>query len=154
MRNGVPLYTSKALDEVWGLGGTTVGDVTFESAAYIARYVCKKLTGPDLETWEKTDGRTPPFGRQSRRPGIGRDWFEKFKAEVMRNDSVVVRGREMKPPKYYDRLFQEAYPDDFEWIRQARVDAAAAHEDNQTDERLAVREQCHEARAKLLKRTL
>lgn len=39
------LYTSKTLTDIWGLGNTSIGDLTFESAAYTARYVMKKQTG-------------------------------------------------------------------------------------------------------------
>jgi hypothetical protein len=44
----------------------------------------------------------------SRRPGIGAAWFEQFSAELEHNDSVVARGREMKPPRYYDKLRAKA----------------------------------------------
>jgi hypothetical protein len=39
------LFTSELLTSVWGLGHASVGDLTFESAAYVARYVMKKVNG-------------------------------------------------------------------------------------------------------------
>ncbi len=36
------LYTSPTLTDIWGKGLTQVGTVTFESAAYVARYITKK----------------------------------------------------------------------------------------------------------------
>ena len=39
------LYTSELLTKVWGLGHASVGDLTFESAAYVARYIMKKVNG-------------------------------------------------------------------------------------------------------------
>lgn len=52
----------------WGLGNTLVGDLSSESAAYIAKYVTKKMTG---FADERLLGRHPEFARMSLRPGIG-----------------------------------------------------------------------------------
>ena len=41
-RCGVPLYRSSSLEELWPYGFSTIGEVTFESAAYLSRYVTKK----------------------------------------------------------------------------------------------------------------
>ena len=43
VRDSISLYKSRFLSDTWGLGHVTVGDVTFESAAYVARYVLKKV---------------------------------------------------------------------------------------------------------------
>ncbi|WP_217268498.1 rolling circle replication-associated protein, partial [Lactobacillus helveticus] len=40
-KTGSILYTSKILEELWPFGYSTVGDVSFESAAYVARYIMK-----------------------------------------------------------------------------------------------------------------
>lgn len=42
---GSPLYISESLDSLWEFGFATIGDVTFESAAYVARYITKKVNG-------------------------------------------------------------------------------------------------------------
>ena len=79
MERGNPLYTSEILSELWGKGLTSVGGVTFQSAAYVARYIMKKVTGDaaedhytriDPETGEVFE-RVPEFTNMSRRPGIG-----------------------------------------------------------------------------------
>lgn len=41
------LYRSPLLEELWPFGYSSVGDVNFESAAYVARYILKKVTGAD-----------------------------------------------------------------------------------------------------------
>ena len=41
---GYKLYTSETLAEIWQLGHATIGDVTFQSAAYVARYIMQKRT--------------------------------------------------------------------------------------------------------------
>ena len=42
---GEKLYISKTLQALWPMGHITIGAVTFESAAYVARYVMKKING-------------------------------------------------------------------------------------------------------------
>ncbi len=99
------LYTSETLTQLWGMGHVVAGPLTFESAAYVARYVMKKITGPMAE--KHYEGRKPEYSTMSRRPGIGQTWFEKFCSEVYPSDQVVSRGRIMKPPRYYDKLLEK-----------------------------------------------
>jgi len=44
---GSLLYRSQELEKLWPYGYSTIGDVTFESAAYVARYIMQKQTGKD-----------------------------------------------------------------------------------------------------------
>ena len=161
VRDGVRLFTSRALSELWPFGFSTVGDVTFESAAYVARCVTKKITGPVAEDhyWrynQKTGecyDLQPEYCTMSRRPGIGRPWLEKFQSDVYPHDRVVLNGKEVKPPKFYDSIFELAFPDEFDEIKEKRkCDAASSAKDN-TYERLRVRERCQEIRLKNLKRS-
>ena len=115
-RDGVRLYISKSLSELWPHGFSTLGDVTFESAAYVARYVMKKVRGEGAEeyysnwidpiTGEVTDVK-PEYATMSRKPGIGYEWFKEFKNDVFPHDYCVVRGHEVKPPRYYETLLSE-----------------------------------------------
>lgn len=59
---------SSIIESCWRLGYTYTGDLTFQSAQYIAGYVTKKMTSPDDP---RLDGRTPEFGQPSLKPGIG-----------------------------------------------------------------------------------
>lgn len=65
------LYGDLQHDEIvkaWGLGHVHVGDLTVESAGYVASYTLKGMTAAsDL----RLDGRHPEFARMSLRPGIG-----------------------------------------------------------------------------------
>lgn len=56
------------LDRSWQLGSVHVGQLTRESAQYIAGYVTKKMVDPEDP---RLGGRHPEFARMSRRPGIG-----------------------------------------------------------------------------------
>src|SRR6185436_16893236 len=96
-RGGNSVYTSDKLSRLWGNGFSVIGEVTFDSAAYVARYVMKKVTGVRAE--EHYQGRRPEYTTMSRRPGIGKGWYEKFKTDVYPRDRVVVRGVHTRPPR-------------------------------------------------------
>lgn len=54
--------------DTWQMGHTFVGELTKDSASYIAGYVCKKMTKKEDS---RLHGRYPEFARMSLRPGIG-----------------------------------------------------------------------------------
>lgn len=117
--NGINYYRSPTLEKLWPFGMSTIGDVTFESAAYVARYCVKKFTG-DLAAMVY-DGLKPEYCTMSRRPGIGREWFLKFKNDVFPSDRVVIRSDLIvKPSKYYDKLYDILDHDAFEVVKTKR----------------------------------
>lgn len=158
--SGSTLYTSKILEELWPYGLCSVGDVTFESAAYVARYCMKKVTGfnakrhyerVDMDTGEIYDLK-PEFNKMSLKPGIGAPWLEKWRTDVYPHDYVVINGKEVKPPKYYDTLFERHDPEKFEDIKFRRESDGRANYADNTDARLAVKEKVVSARLSTLKR--
>lgn len=161
--SGQYIYTSVFLTSLWPFGYSSVGELTFESAAYVARYVMKKISGPsaglhyavlDPETGELV-GRRPEYCRMSLKPGIGADWFRKFKSDVYPQDHVFSRGRPAKPPRYYDKLLGRSDPDMLEDIQSSRVEKARERFEDNTSERLAVKETLAERRVSdFLKRRL
>ena len=44
-KNDNPYYISAELAQLWPFGQHRIGEVTFESSAYVARYIMKKITG-------------------------------------------------------------------------------------------------------------
>lgn len=118
-RAGDRLFTSRTLDDVWGLGMCVFGDVTFESCAYVSRYIVDKINGDEKEHHYR--GRLPEFATRSMRPGIGRGWYDKFGDHAFVHDSVVMRGMEMKPPQYYARLMEERDPTRYARLQQRRT---------------------------------
>lgn len=138
---GYPQYTSSSLSELWSMGRCTIGDVSFESAAYVARYVLKKVTGKGSEFHYQ--GRKPEFVTMSRRPGIGAGYFEEFKDEIYRFDEIVPSiGRPpVLPPKYFDRCLEKTDPALYEKIKKNRSEGLDFYSDpDSTDTRLKVRE--------------
>ena len=151
---GHQLYVSDTLSKLWGYGFATIGDVTFESAAYVARYIMKKQKGPsgdylstvtsfDPDTGEVLSRRKPEYTTMSRRPGIASGWFERFNSDILINDKIVIKGKQMQPPKFYDRLFEARFPSDYVKIKAKRRKNAERPEiqENCTPERLAIREE-------------
>lgn len=124
-----PLYQSPLLDSAWGLGYANIGKVSFESAAYCARYCLKKVNAPldeDLEVaCDVATGEVFSMQREfsvmSRRPGIAANWWKRFGADTMRTDTIYMRGAKMKPPRYFDKLFEKWLPIDYEDMKQKRV---------------------------------
>lgn len=128
-RDGFPYYKSSKLDSVWKRGNVMVADVSFDTCAYVARYVLKKLNG-ELGK-EKYDGIQKEFCCMSRRPGIGSEWLKKYYKDVYPYDEVVIaeRGhsRIVRPPRYYDTLYDIDFHSDLEKIKEKRVENAERH---------------------------
>lgn len=115
--NDFTLYTSKTLEKLWGKGFVTIGEVTFESAGYVARYIMKKWKGKKEEISKYYGDKAPEFALMSRRPGIGKEWFEKFINDCYPKDFTTINGKKVKPPKYYDYLLEIRQPFLFEEIK-------------------------------------
>lgn len=159
--NDNPIYTSQELFKLWPQGFSTIGALNFETAAYTARYCLKKVTGKGAlshytefspETGEITKERSPEYTTMSRRPGIGRHWFDRFKSDVFPDDEVVLRGKQLKPPKYYSSLFEHQDPAEHALMKGRRKKAQKTQQKNNTPDRLAVREEIQKTKIKMLKR--
>lgn len=119
---GHDCWTSKSLSELWPFGFSEIGSLTFESAAYVARYVTKKFTNRDEALVEAHYGGRPPERALcvSRRPGLGRPWFDLYGSRLWTHDYIVLRGRKMRAPKYYDSLLCKQDAVRFAAVKKAR----------------------------------
>lgn len=154
VRNGYPVWTSEILTEVWGLGLCEIGTVTFESAAYVARYIMKKVNGDkaDERYFDPSTGvyLKPEYTTMSRRPGIGADWYDMYSSDVYPHDRVIIEGKRVRPPRYYDerlRMDDEYVYDEIKFKR--FCDMKKAIDDNTAD-RLKVKERVQELALKKL----
>lgn len=160
--SGEILYTSAQLERTWGWGFTTVGSLTFESAAYCARYVMKKITGAAATRhYEKIEPSTgevvrllPEYITMSLKSPIGKGWYEQFHADAYPCDNVVIRGKVMRPPRYYDKLLAAEQPVRHFIVKEGRRLEGEKHFDDNSNARLRVRETVKLAQTKLLKRGL
>jgi len=137
-RNGVDLFRSPSLEELWPYGFSRVGQLTFESAAYVARYILKKINGDQAE--EHYNGLLPEFITMSRRPGISRGWIDKWMSDVYPQDLVIMRDMKLKPPRYYDQIYDKLYPFEMDDIRAKRMERRLLKKEDFSWERRSVLE--------------
>jgi len=151
-RDGIRLYRSEILEELWPYGYSTIGAVTFDSAAYVARYVTKKITGSPAAA--HYSGRLPEYNSMSRRPGIANKWLKSFQTDVYPSDYLVIRnGIKCKPPKYYDKIYDLTDPKNLSNVKAERINNARGNPNN-TPEQLAVKREITSIRARNLIRSL
>lgn len=119
-KSGSPIYVSEFLNNFWNKGFVTVQDLTYESAAYTARYVMKKQTKKFHEAY----GRVPEWVNMSRKPGIGRQYFEDYKDQIYKFDGIPVKQRHgaymQKPSRYFDKLYDVSDHEKCEAIKSVR----------------------------------
>ena len=147
---------------MWPYGISAIGDLTFESAAYVARYCLKKVVAQvvKLDDGTKVDlkdyhymGRVPEYITMSLKPGIAHDRIKVNLDDVYPNDRVYVRpGITSRPPKYYDKIY-DLEKKDFARIRRNRV-LRASKRPTDSVRRLIDREVCANLRAAQLVRNL
>lgn len=118
------LYGSHLLDDTWGHGFASVGELSPASAQYVAQYALKKFTGEHSEDFY-TDVETgeickPEMAHMSRRPGIGRIWFEQNIGDVFPSDSVYFSKGVVRPPKAFFERLKVLNPDLAELVTKAR----------------------------------
>lgn len=110
------LYSSAILDSIWKFGMCSVGDVTFDSAAYVARYVVKKVNGKLAdEHYTRVDAITgevyqkvPEFSHMSNQNGgIGAGWLEKYSSDVVNAGAVMIYESARAVPRYYGKMMEE-----------------------------------------------
>jgi len=162
-RSGFPQYKSQLLHNLWGKNSApwqdafiTISDVSFESAAYTARYALKKISGPGQSFILRNA--KPEYVTMSRNPGIASAYFDEFQNDIYPHDEIIPEiGRPPSlPPKYFDKLLEKVDPDLFQEIKKNRTkDLDFYNDPNSTDTRLATRERVKKALIKnCLKRSI
>lgn len=161
---GEKLFISETLSQIWPLGHITIGAVTFESAAYVARYVMKKINGERQQKhYEVIDQETgeiknllPEYNDMSRgkENAIGKQFLNRYLADVYPAGKVIVRGKPSNSPRYYDKQFKKLDPHSYADLKTQRELEAKAQHLEQTHERLRVREEVANAKIRFLKRKL
>jgi len=102
-------------------------DFTPAAAAYVAGY-CFKKVGRLFDFFHYSN-LTPEFVTMSRGKrkdgsgrGIGADFFSKFYSDIFPNDHYVTAdGSIAKPPRYFYKLLEKAFPGDYSQIKSLRI---------------------------------
>lgn len=156
---GSDIFTSKLLDSLWKKGFASIGEVNFDSAGYVARYITKKSRKNchekflDIETGEVFE-KEREFTRMSLKPGIGNGFYKKWKSDIFPKDIVVMKGKAMKPPKYYYKMLAKEDEDMYNRIQELRIEKSLGKAGDNIPERLEVKELILKETMKFLKREL
>lgn len=167
--SGDLLYRSETLEKLWKYGFSLIGEVTFQSAAYVARYVMKKRKGEEnyvdpitgktnAEHYMLADSETgeiynlePEFCLMSRRPGLGKTWFEKYKNDTDK-DFVTVDRKKFSLPKYYDNFIE--LEDELDMLERKKKRKKFIKKEEQTYERLEAKDKVLKAKMNVLRRNV
>ncbi len=147
---GSDLFVSAELDGLWKKGDCKVGHVTFDSCAYVARYVTKKINGPAAPAHYY--GRLKEFHVMSRRPGLGLDYYVRYAFEMYRHDAIVINGREVGIPRYYDTKFSAFDEQYVALLKRERRRRAALRVGDETNRRRVTIERFHILKSETFKR--
>lgn len=152
-KNGNDYYCSDSLNRIWSHGDCIIGALTFDSAAYVARYIMGKHLGLEADYYER-EGIAPEFVRMSRRPGIGTNWYDRYSGDILRSGHLVVRGHKSSVPRFYNLKLEVQNPQRFSLMREKRLVSIADKWRDNTPARLAVRYRVRVAQTSSLVRDL
>lgn len=144
---GEPVFRSSMLEKIWPYGFSEIGEVNFDTAAYVARYITKKITGPSSEGHYQ--GKHPEFTCMSRNPGIGAPFYDRFSSDIYPVGKITLpSGATRPPPRFYANRFELENNDSFIKNRRnklikSRADKAANPFEYEW-ERLRVKEMVHQ----------
>lgn len=144
-KSGDRLDTSQLLEDVWQLGFCTVGDVTFESAAYVARYITKKVTGAMAA--DHYMGRKPEYTKSSN--GIGASWIASHGKQTFTHDNIIINGKKARVPRFYDNKYELVDSGRVEAVKKLRVRKAKLRGEDLSNRRSWTRERVMKARLNL-----
>lgn len=142
-RRGNDYYESPMLNELWGKGKCIIGNVTLQSAGYVARYAVKKRYGHTAKNYYGK--KVPEYAYGSN--GIGRRWIEQNWREVYAYDRIVMLNHKNKPvihkpPRYYDDYLKVVDPVLYAKVKSDRISCAESKINDNTPERLKAKEEC------------
>lgn len=123
-KNGDKYYTSLSLQKLWPYGYNLVAGVTWQSCAYVARYILKKQTGDNSHVYEDM-AISPEFTRMSRKPGIGKEYYDLHAKKLLEDGYVQLEGGLKAPiPRYFDPFFEIDFPKEYQKLSENRVATA------------------------------
>lgn len=123
-KQGDMLYTSEWLEKLWSHGFVVIGEFSWKTAAYTARYVVKKHKGKDAD-WYSNHHVEPEFSKCSLKPGIGAIFYNLYRDDIYQHDSIVLKdGLRVKPPRYFDKLLEKDNPKLLSQVKLKRVENA------------------------------
>lgn len=155
-------FLSERLREVWKHGHVIVAPLDWDCAAYISRYVTKKMHGATKrykDTFDPETGEVHAYTveRAFQSKGLGLPWYEANKDEVWNLDGCLFKGQYLvKPPRYYYKRLQDEDPEKAALIRERRIAdrGVVSQIDNDRDKELLYSMEARRLQLQTLKRSL
>jgi len=168
-----PYYISPFLQKLWDKGNHTITNASWETAAYVARYVTKKVTGDKAEDhynrliidFNEVTGEMNYFNEVNLKPeyaamsrgrkkgqAIGAAWYDKYKKDCFPSNYLIKDGRKIPVPKYYQKLLEREDTIMLDQVKQASKIRAIQLEQENTPYRLKQKEHCKIQQQKSIQR--
>lgn len=124
-------YRSPSLERLWPFGFATIGDLTEQTAMYIADYLQKKVVDPS-----RLGLALPAYAMMSNRPGIGAGVLDRWLSDFYPVGRVVNLGSKstVRTPRYLDRKLKERDPALYREMKLSRRKARNAAMAGERDE--------------------
>ena len=117
-------FHNTIIEEAWGKGFVDVTDASWNTMAYVARYITKKINGKGSDLHYAIQGQQKEFFRVSNRPGIAWQYYQDHKEEIYKNDKIMIVNNKgvhyVKPPKYFDDMYKVDNPKRWAIIEEKR----------------------------------
>lgn len=117
-------YQNHIIEACWKKGLSNISEATWNTIAYTARYITKKIKGKDAQAIYDSLGVEAEFLRTSRMPGIGKPYYDKHWEKIYKYDQIQVHNLNgtitCQPPKYFDELYKKDHPKEFRKIQEKR----------------------------------
>lgn len=125
--SGQEYFNSPSVSDTWNKGFVVITPFSWETAAYTARYCIKKVNN-NLSEFFETYNLEPEYVLMSRRPGLAHQYYDDHKNDIYEDDKLYMstsKGVEIRrPPRYFDKMFEEDFPEVFENLKEHRKEMA------------------------------
>lgn len=116
-------YTSKWMENIWGMGQILIAQAVPETYRYVAGYITKKMyeiDGKKANAYYEL-GQSKPFACMSLKPGLGDHYYQEHKAEIWRQGYIqCTNGKRAQIPRYYEKQMEAENPERLWRIKQNR----------------------------------
>lgn len=129
-------YTCEELQKIWNKGFISIEPANEYTCKYVCSYVTSKIGDAASQKYWKEKGLETPFALSSRRPGIGRDYYEKMKNELFDFEEHYIGTMEgsvkVKVPRYFKKLYRESHQEKYDVIRDRHLKCSEISDDAKT----------------------
>lgn len=157
-------WRSDLIEHYWKYGYSLITEASWNTIAYVARYITKKINGEQSEHYYASKGQEKEFFRTSRRPGIAKKFYDINKDKIYEYNKITISNKggvhTTAPPRYFDKCLKIDDPEFYEERKkilkeQAKVRAKCKDMETSLERilQLAIEERTQTEKYKTLKRT-